>query len=242
MHQSVAKRNYMEYFCLRRQESGEEKSQGIRMSQFSFLNRLPAKQFAPSDCSPADLNKHNLSHVTTIFQFRTQIYDYLRDFFIQECVFVIHSRFSSLGLVSLRDFVIVIRSVAKLSVNSSSKNIQERWTMVTNSLNLLVNQESDVMSLRSQRGRVTFCEEIEMDSLEPELFGKSGAQLGTIQEYEFNGRNIEDEFDDENLNEFREFDVSLSYETIKFNECAMCLSLCSESSEKLSCEVQLRVC
>lgn len=77
--------------------------------------------------------------------------------------------------------------------------------MVTTTLNLLVNQDIDTMSLRSQRSRVTFCEEIEMDSLEPELnnlIGK-GSVLGTIKEYEFH-----DEFDDENFNEFHEFDVS----------------------------------
>lgn len=84
--------------------------------------------------------------------------------------------------------------------------------MVTNSLNLLVNQDTDAMTLRSQRGRVTFCEEIEMDSLEPEInsvFGKGGV-LGTIKEYEFNGH---DESDDENHNDFHEFDVSLNKET-----------------------------
>lgn len=82
--------------------------------------------------------------------------------------------------------------------------------MVTTTLNLLVNQDIDTMSLRSQRSRVTFCEEIEMDSLEPELnnlIGK-GSVLGTIKEYEYNGQSIRDEFDDENFNEFHEFDVS----------------------------------
>jgi hypothetical protein len=77
--------------------------------------------------------------------------------------------------------------------------------MVTNTLNLMVNQDINEMSIRSQRGRVTFCEEIEMDSLEPEInniFGKGGV-LGTIKEF-----NIEDEFDDPNLNDFHEFDVS----------------------------------
>lgn len=85
--------------------------------------------------------------------------------------------------------------------------------MVTNnSLNLLVNQDYDTMSLRSLRSRVTFGDEIEMDSLEPELnilIGK-GSVLGTIKEYEFNGQCIEDELEDENLNEFLEFDVSFS--------------------------------
>lgn len=81
--------------------------------------------------------------------------------------------------------------------------------MVTSTLNLVVNQDIDTMSLRSQRSRVTFCEEIEMDSLEPEinnLLAKTGV-LGTIKEYEF-GHSIEDEFDDANFNEFHEFDVS----------------------------------
>lgn len=84
--------------------------------------------------------------------------------------------------------------------------------VISNSLNLLVNQDSDTMSLRSQRSRVTFNEEIEMDSLEPELsnlIGK-GSVLGTIKEYEFNGQIIENEFDDENLNDFHEFDVSFA--------------------------------
>jgi hypothetical protein len=74
----------------------------------------------------------------------------------------------------------------------------------------MVYQELDAMSLRSHRSRVTFNEEIEMDSLEPEIqniFGKGGV-LGTIKEYEFNGNQIDDEFDDEYLNEFHEFDVS----------------------------------
>lgn len=68
------------------------------------------------------------------------------------------------------------------------------------------------MTLRSQRGRVTFCEEIEMDSLEPEInsvFGKG--VLGTIKEYEFNGH----ESDDENLNDFYEFDVSFDGKNAK---------------------------
>lgn len=67
------------------------------------------------------------------------------------------------------------------------------------------------MSLRSQKSRVTFCEEIEMDSLEPEInniFAK-GPVLGTIKEYEF-GQNYEDEFKDPHLNDFHEFDVSSS--------------------------------
>ena len=81
--------------------------------------------------------------------------------------------------------------------------------MVTSTLNLVVNQDNDAMSFRSQRSRVTFCEEIEMDSLEPEInniFAKGGV-LGTIKEYEF-GQNIEDEFEDSNFNDFYEFDVS----------------------------------
>lgn len=85
--------------------------------------------------------------------------------------------------------------------------------MVANTLNLMVNEDYDEMSFRSQRGRVTFCEEIEMDSLEPEInniFSKGGV-LGTIKEYEFNGQNIEDEFDDPNFNDFHEFDVSFCY-------------------------------
>ena len=78
--------------------------------------------------------------------------------------------------------------------------------MVTNCLTLLVNQEIDTMSLRSQRGRVTFTEEIEMDSLEADVnnaFAKGGV-LCTIKEYDL----IENEFDDKNYKEFDEFDVS----------------------------------
>ena len=77
--------------------------------------------------------------------------------------------------------------------------------MVTSSVSLLVNQEIDTMSLRSQRSRVTFCEEIEMDSLEPELntLYVKGGVLGTINEY-----SVEGEFEDANLNDFHEFDVS----------------------------------
>lgn len=91
--------------------------------------------------------------------------------------------------------------------------MKDRLDMVTSTLSLMVNQDIDAMSLSSQRGRVTFCEEIEMDSLEPEINGifvKVGV-LGTIKEYEFNGQNIEDEFDDANFNDFVEFDVSFCY-------------------------------
>jgi hypothetical protein len=86
--------------------------------------------------------------------------------------------------------------------------------MVTNTLNLAVNQDIDAMSLRSQRSRVTFCEEIEMDSLEPEInniFAKGGV-LGTINEYEFGG-SYED-FEDPHLNDFHEFDVSSSEDVL----------------------------
>lgn len=92
--------------------------------------------------------------------------------------------------------------------DSIAKGLEVWQKMVTTRLSFLVNQEIDAMSLRSQRGRVTFCEDIEMDSLEPEInsFLKGGV-LGTIKEYEFNGQN---DFEDENLNEFREFDVSFA--------------------------------
>lgn len=95
--------------------------------------------------------------------------------------------------------------------------------MVMNSLNLLINQDTDAMSLRSQRSRVTFCEEIEMDSLEPEINNilSKGGVLKTIKEYEFNGHFVENEFDDENLNDFHEFDVSLGY-MIAPNEVLLC--------------------
>lgn len=64
---------------------------------------------------------------------------------------------------------------------------------------------SDAMSSvrSSQRGRVTFCEDIEMDSLEPEINGVGvKKELGTIKEYE-------NEFIDESVDAFREYDVSL---------------------------------
>lgn len=118
--------------------------------------------------------------------------------------------------------------------------------MVLSSLNLLVNEESDEMSLRSQKIRVTFSEEIEMDSLEPDINGAQGKGigLGTIKEYEFNGQIIDDEFENENFNVFREFDVSFLF--VKRNERVCeddkvngCVSLCSKSCDKLSHEVQL---
>lgn len=85
--------------------------------------------------------------------------------------------------------------------------------MVSNCLSLLVNQDNDIMSFRSQRGRVSFNEEIEMDSLEADInncFVKGGV-LCTIKEYEF----IENEFEDENYKEFHEFDVSFFVPAIK---------------------------
>jgi hypothetical protein len=57
---------------------------------------------------------------------------------------------------------------------------------------------SDTMSIRSHRSRVTFYEDIEMDSLEPEVNnGTSKIELGTICE------NLDESFAD-----FKEFDVS----------------------------------
>lgn len=75
------------------------------------------------------------------------------------------------------------------------------------------NQNSDEMSLRAQanRNRVTFSEEIEMDSLEHEscMIASSGlGLLATIQEK--NESQQRDEENDVNLNEFHEFDVSES--------------------------------
>lgn len=97
--------------------------------------------------------------------------------------------------------------------------------MVTNCLSFMVNQDFDAMSLRSQRSRVTFCEEIEMDSLEPEINTVKGGVLDTIKEYEFNGQN---DFDDENLNDFHEFDVSFVTKQMwwhddKANDCVSML-------------------
>lgn len=62
---------------------------------------------------------------------------------------------------------------------------------------------NDAMSVRSQRSRVTFFEDIEMDSLEPEENGINGKfELGTIKEYE-------NEFVIASVEAFKEFDVSV---------------------------------
>lgn len=128
-----------------------------------------------------------------------------------------------------------------LKVDRSCESLRK---MVANSLNLLVNQECDEMSLRSHKIRVTFSEEIEMDSLEPDVNRVQGkGVLGTIKEYEYNGQIVDEELEDENFNEFNEFDVSFcasnamnaSMKMIKL----MAVSLCSKSCEKLSHEVQL---
>jgi hypothetical protein len=89
--------------------------------------------------------------------------------------------------------------------------------MVMNFMHHNDNENFDTMSMRSQKSRVTFSEEIELDSLEPEInniFAKS-EMLGTIREYETGSSSsdcgcqmITDDFDDEHLNEFHEFDVS----------------------------------
>ena len=60
---------------------------------------------------------------------------------------------------------------------------------------------NDAMSVRSQRSRVTFFEDIEMDSLEPEVNGKY--ELGTIKEYD-------NEFIIASVEAFKEFDVSVN--------------------------------
>lgn len=76
------------------------------------------------------------------------------------------------------------------------------------------NQNNDEMSLRSlARNRVTFSEEIEMDSLEHEtcMIATNGlGLLGTIQENVEDHSHSPDDDDDVNLNEFQEFDVSES--------------------------------
>lgn len=84
------------------------------------------------------------------------------------------------------------------------------------------NQNSDEMSLRAQanRNRVTFSEEIEMDSLEHEscMIASSGlGLLGTIQEK--NESQQRDEENDVNLNEFHEFDVSERVSQKKSDKC-----------------------
>jgi hypothetical protein len=73
----------------------------------------------------------------------------------------------------------------------------------------IISRVNDEMSLRSQRTRVTFSEEIEMDSLEHEnciLAAASLGLLGTIPENDSFGQDNED---DVNLNDFHEFDVSV---------------------------------
>jgi hypothetical protein len=85
-----------------------------------------------------------------------------------------------------------------------------------------------IMSIRSQRGRVTFCEDIEMDSLEPEVGAKGEPGLGTIKEYE-------NEFVVASVDAFREFDVSvLSFPDLVCDVCSkqMTVSLCSKSFEE----------
>lgn len=58
------------------------------------------------------------------------------------------------------------------------------------------------MSVRSQRSRVTFFEDIEMDSLEPEVNCVNGKyELSTIKEYD-------NEFVIASVEAFKEFDVS----------------------------------
>lgn len=100
------------------------------------------------------------------------------------------------------------------------------------------NQNSDEMSLRAQaRNRVTFSEEIEMDSLEHAAVNGLGL-LGTIQEK--NEPSSRDEEDDVNLNEFHEFDVSESGEKCHRDES--CRAKASKKKRKIFMRSVMSVC
>ena len=64
----------------------------------------------------------------------------------------------------------------------------------------MIHINNDAMSVRSQRSRVTFFEDIEMDSLEPEV-NNGKYELSTIKEYD-------NEFVIASVEAFKEFDVS----------------------------------
>ena len=67
---------------------------------------------------------------------------------------------------------------------------------------VMIHINNDAMSVRSQRSRVTFFEDIEMDSLEPEVNSVNGKyELSTIKEYD-------NEFVIASVEAFKEFDVS----------------------------------
>ena len=67
---------------------------------------------------------------------------------------------------------------------------------------VMIHINNDAMSVRSQRSRVTFFEDIEMDSLEPEVNIINGKyELSTIKEYD-------NEFVIASVEAFKEFDVS----------------------------------
>lgn len=70
---------------------------------------------------------------------------------------------------------------------------------------VMIHINNDAMSVRSQRSRVTFFEDIEMDSLEPEVNSVNGKyELSTIKEYD-------NEFVIASVEAFKEFDVSYCY-------------------------------
>lgn len=67
---------------------------------------------------------------------------------------------------------------------------------------VMIHINNDAMSVRSHRSRVTFFEDIEMDSLEPEVNSVNGKyELSTIKEYD-------NEFVIASVEAFKEFDVS----------------------------------
>lgn len=70
---------------------------------------------------------------------------------------------------------------------------------------VMIHINNDAMSVRSQRSRVTFFEDIEMDSLELEVNSVNGKyELSTIKEYD-------NEFVIASVEAFKEFDVSYCY-------------------------------
>jgi hypothetical protein len=73
-----------------------------------------------------------------------------------------------------------------------------RGKMVANATKFVVNQHIDELGQGARRGGTVFREEIEMDSLEPEVtnfFGRNGV-LGTINENDFGGTSNRDELND----------------------------------------------
>lgn len=87
--------------------------------------------------------------------------------------------------------------------------------MIINYANVMeVNMENS-LSLKSNKSRVTFCDldEIELDSLEPEI-QINGEKDGDSDDIDCDNRSdsvsYDDDFDDDELEKFIEFDVSFA--------------------------------